>query len=667
MNTGSGARLKIFLSYARADRAWAQRLIAALCPNGSEDRFEIWWDALLEGGQNFLPATEAALTGADAVVVLWSRTSIDSHWVRDEATSGRDRRRLVPISIDGTMAPLGFRQFQLIDMSAWNGAPDVADVHKVIRAIHTVAGAPAPVLPSAAPTPSGQTTPRQMLDRPALDRPMLDRRLLLAGGGAALLAGAGMVGWQFRDDEARDAANRIEPGGIAVLPFRNLSGDAGEDYLAEGLAEELRTTLSLNRQLRVSGQTSSAGFRNAEGDLRAVARSLGVAHILTGSLRRSGGMIRVSARLVDGTNGFETWTQSFERDMTDLLAVEAEIATKVADALIAMLGKDPKWRANRPGGTGVAAAFDAYLKGQALYQSAAGERSDRQALAAFEAAIAADPAYAAAHAARARVLMVIANSQADGPARNSDLALAAARQAITLAPDMPEGHAALGFILMSRLDMAAARAPYARSMELGFGNAAILAGFAEYAANMGETGAARTAIERALGLDPLNAAMFRSAAIVDYAARDWPAAAKHLRTALSLNPAIGSAHRMLGDIALIGGDVATAQAEYGQEPGKLGRLRSLAISEARTNGQAAGEARLAEMVAAFGDNSLYQQAQVLAQWGRNDAALAVLEKAVASGDAGLALAGHDPMLDPIRQDGRFVAILQRLGLAPPRP
>lgn len=650
----AGARLKIFLSYARADQAWARRLIDALHPAGREPRFEIWWDALLEGGENFLPTTEAALTGADAVVVLWSRTSIDSHWVRDEATSGRDRRRLVPISIDGSMAPLGFRQFQLIDMATWNGAPDADAVEKVIRAILAVAGVPepAPVLP----TPSVPPAPR---------RPQVNRRLLLAGGGAVLLAAAGLAGWQFRGG-GDDAERAVTPGSIAVLPFRNLSGDPGQTYLAEGLAEELRTTLSLNRQLRVSGQTSSAGFRDADGDLRSVASTLGVAHVLTGSMRRAGNVVRVSARLVDGATGFETWTQSFERGADDLLAVEAEIATKVTDALIAMLGSDPDWRARRPGGTSNAAAFDAYLKGQSLYQSAAGASSDQQALAAFDAAIAADPAYAAAHAARARVLMFIANSQADGPARNSDLALAAARRAINLAPDMPEGHAALGFILMSRLDLAAARAPHMRSMELGFGNAAILAGYAEYAANMGEFAAARGAMERALGLDPLNAAMFRSAAIVEYAAHDWPAAAKQLRTALSLNSGIGSAHRMLGDIALIGGDVAGAAAAYRQEPSKLGRLRSLAIAEARLSGPAAGEARLAEMVAAFGNNSLYQQAQVLAQWGRRDAALAMLERALANGDAGLALAGHDPMLDPIRQDGRFAAILARLGWAPSR-
>ena len=103
----------VFVSYSRGDQKRAMPVIAGLEKAG----FRVWWDGLLEGGDTFLPTTEAALEGADAVVVIWSKTSVASHWVRDEATVGRDRRRLVPLSLDGSEAPLGFRQFQLIDIA----------------------------------------------------------------------------------------------------------------------------------------------------------------------------------------------------------------------------------------------------------------------------------------------------------------------------------------------------------------------------------------------------------------------------------------------------------------------------------------------------------------------------------------------------------------------
>uniref|UniRef100_UPI0013DAD669 toll/interleukin-1 receptor domain-containing protein n=1 Tax=Sandarakinorhabdus rubra TaxID=2672568 RepID=UPI0013DAD669 len=176
MSEETEKRLKLFLSYARADRAWAERLIHALEAAGAG--FDIWWDALLEGGENFLPTTEAALNGADVVVVLWSETSVASHWVRDEATTGRDRRRLVPISIDGSLPPLGFRQFQVIDMAGWPGKAD-ALLGRVISAVHGVAGSEAP----AAPKRAGRADPARA--KPA----RIDRRLLLAGGGLALAGG----------------------------------------------------------------------------------------------------------------------------------------------------------------------------------------------------------------------------------------------------------------------------------------------------------------------------------------------------------------------------------------------------------------------------------------------------------------------------------------------
>ena len=639
------APLRLFISYSRADQAIAMPVINGLEQAG----FAVWWDGLLEGGDNFLPTTQAALENADAVVVLWSKIAIDSHWVRDEATVGRDRRRLVPLSIDGSLPPLGFRQFQVIDISGWNGKPADPLFARITSAIAAVSGTPAAA--------SSRTTlsPARQMPAPA----STNRRNLLIGG-AALAAAGGVAGWRWlRPDAIVEAANSV-----AVLPFRNLSGNPDKDYFAEGLAEELRVTLSLNRQLLVSGAASAGGFRAVDADARQIARALGVSNLLMGSVRQTAGQVRIAARLIDGRTGFERWSQAFDRTMADVLAVQAEIATTVADALISTMAKDDDWQAQRPGSTRDAAAFDAFAKGLALYQMGTGVETDVQALTAFDTAIARDPKYAAAFAARARTLAAIAN-QESSIARGNKLrgdALASARKAIALAPDLAEGHAALGFLFMGQLDIASARPAYQRSFELGLGNASILSAFAEYSTHIGEFANSAAAIGRAKRLDPLNPSVFRNAGLLAIATRDYAAARTPLETALALNPRAGIVHRMLGDIALVSGDAAAARRHFAAEPSRLSKLRGLAIADARLSGPAAGEAQMALLIKEFGEGGLYQQVEVLAQWGRIAPALDALERALELRDSGLILAGNDPLLDPLRRQPRFQAVLARLGL-----
>jgi TolB-like protein/Tfp pilus assembly protein PilF len=647
-SAGDPPRQQLFFSYSRTDQKAALPMIRALERQG----YHVWWDGLLEGGDNFLPTTEAALQKADAVVVLWSKTSIDSHWVRDEATVGRDRRRLVPLSMDGSLPPLGFRQFQVIDVSKWSGKSDPNGVmRRIASAIAMVSG------DSAAPSAGGQArqTPGGLSAGSGLNR-----RALLIGGGVLAAAAAGVAAWRLLPAETPDSAAQS----IAVLPFRSLSENSDKDYFAEGLAEELRTTLSLNNQLLVSGAASVGNFRTAEADPRQIAHTLGVANLLMGTVRQTADQVRITARLVDGTTGLERWTQAFDRAVADVLAVQAEIAATVADALISTLAKDEGWKAQRPGGTSNAAAFDAFVKGNALYQLGASRETDNQALAAYDQAIARDSRYAAAHAARARTLAAIANTETSVARANrlrSD-ALASARKAIALAPEMPDAHAALGFLLMGQLDIRSAEPAYRRSFERGLGNASILSAFAEFCGNIGDFTAANAAIRRAERLDPLNPSVFRNAGMIAFAARDYAAARAQLETALSLNPRQGIVHRVLGDIAWVTGDPAAARAHYAAEPSRLSKLRGLAIADARLSGQAAGDAQMARLVQEYGEGGLYQQVQVLAQWGRIAPALDALERALAVRDSGLVLAVHDPLLDPLRAEPRFQAVLAQLGL-----
>lgn len=629
--------LTVFLSYDRDDEHKAQTFVSALESQG----FSIWWDGLISGGFAFADRIEEALTECDVVVVLWSINSSHSHWVRDEASHGRDRNRLVPVSIDGTKAPLGFQQIQSLDLSSWPGGVDAPEFQQLCRSIRSVAGVPAGV---------------------AIGRrraPHLSRRQTLVGGGitAAVLVGvsAGVI-W-VRGDRATEATR------IAVLPFRNLSGDPRQDYFSDGLAEELRATLSQADQLEVAAQTSSDSFRDAEANAKSMAKALSVAYLIEGSVRRSSEAVRVLARIVDGKTGFDKWTQTFDRKGSDSFAVQSDIAAFVTDALLADLAEDER-PSERIGGTKKAEAFDAFLRGAAAYRLAAGRDSDFEALNQFDRAISIDPDYAAAHAARSRALTVIANNYA-AKAEIPDYyrrAIAAARSAIRLAPNLAEGHSALGFVLFNgQLDAKGAAVPYQRSYELGYGNAEILSAYANFAGRIGQFDEGREAIARAQQLDPLNPTVFRNAGLLEYAARNFVAAENQFRVALSINSKSRNVRAALGDIALVRGDLNAARSHFLEEGDSGSRLRGLAIVDMKLGDSAAAEAHYAGLIKEGGETVHYQRAQVLAQWGRKDDALAHLEQALALRDAGLVRLRNDPLLDPLREDARFAKIARTIG------
>lgn len=644
---------KVFLSYCRSDQAEAARIAAALSQAG----LDVWWDHLIEGGASFARSIESALEDSDTVVVLWSARAIESDWVLDEAARGRDLRKLVPATLDGTLAPLGFRQYHTIDLTRWCEGRDDDAIAALVRGIAALKAEGTPHLPrSVAP---GKSKPSRM---------NLSRRRLLLGAVIALpvLGGGGLAWRHFAAGGSPTSGNSV-----AVLPFDNLNGDAAQDYFSDGLSEEVRSTLARNHALRVMAKSSSSQFRSRDRDATEIAAELGVAYLLDGSVRRSGETVRVSADLIDGNTGFSRWSQVFERRVTDVFAVQSEIAYAVADALSAHVGGEamPRESLAAVGGTTNADALDAYLRGRSLYDLSVDEATDRAALGLFDLALAADPDFAAAHAARARSLTAIANQygRTDELAALYTAAIAAAERAIALAPELAEAHSTLGFTLFQgRLDARAARAPFERSLQLGAGEATVLARFALFAARTGRHGAAQDALAPALLRDPLNPLIHRAAGGIAYAARNFDAALSPLRKALSMNQKLSRAHATIGDALLNLGDIDGALAAYAKEPSNDMRLTGLAIAHRRA-GQPREAAVAQAELDAIGERVLYQQAQVLAQRGDVAPALRSLERARALGDSGLIYARNDPFLDPLRSEPRFARVLDSLGFeaAPP--
>jgi TolB-like protein len=647
--TTTPRKATVFLSYARADKDRAVTLVQALQAAG----LEVWWDTLIEGGAEFARTIEAALHTCDAVVVVWSRASVGSDWVLDEAAKGRDLRKLVPVSLDGIEPPMGFRRYHSINLAGWDGGTQSPEVQAVVRGVMALDGrsspAPVPVHTSSAAPPS---TSR--------------RRLLVAAAGVAIAGVAGALVWR-RGGDARKA--RTGGNSVAVLPFQNLSGDPGQAYFSDGLAEEVRATLARNASLLVMAQASSAKFRDREDDAQAIADQLGVTYLLAGSVRRAGERVRVAADLIDGHSGFSRWSQTFERRLDDIFGVQSEIATTVAAEIIARVEtggatQKPGHQTADSGGTQDLAAFDAYLRGRALYDLSVDEASELAALAQFDAAIAADPAFARAHAARARSLTAIANQYANLDRRNGlyDAAIASAERAIGLAPDLADAHSTLGFTLFQgQLDAKAARAPFERSAATGSGEATVMARYAQYCARVGRDREATAAMQRAVLLDRLNPLIHRAAASVEYAASRYAESLPPLRQALAMNPKMSRSHASMGDALLMLGRLPEARTEYLAEPAADFRLAGLAIVEHRLGKTTEARAALTKLLAERGDQALYQQGQVYAQLTEHDTAIERLEQARVAGDSGLIYARNDPFLDPLRDDPRFARILQSIG------
>lgn len=630
----SGDKPFVFVSYARGDRPAAVRIIGMLEDAG----FPVWWDDLIDGGERFGPRIGEALDTARAVMVLWSKASVESHWVKDEATRGIERGCLVPVTIDGSEPPLGFRQFHCIDLSRGAIGGNGPDAQMLFRALGSLFGR------AANPVPV-RTPPRRAIGR---------RTMLASGAGAALaLGGFGL--WRHFGT-SRPSANTL-----AVLPFQNIGGDPARQYFSDGLAAELRAQLSRNPLLSVMGQASSEEFREAKASGRAIATKLGVAYLLDGNVRVAGDVVRIAVELIEGISGFSKWSNSYERPLNNILQIQQEIAEAISVALAVKLSGPAAQTRRESGGTDNPAAFDAFLRGKTLFESQKDEDSDRGALARFGAAIALDGRYAAARAARARTLAAIGNQYVQGAERRAIYAesIAEAERAIRDAPEFADGYAALGYgLFYGQLDVLAANAPYEKAYLYGQGNPDVLSRYALYQARRRQFARSYPAMARAQALDPLNPSIFKTDGLIRFANGDFEGAIVAARRALEINPERGTLHGDIGNALLMLNRIAEAEAAFVREKVGLLSIPGRAFVAQRRGDRAGVTRALQELVTEFGDNGLYQQAQVLAQAGRPGEAIAALEHARAMQDSGLVLMLNDPFLRPLAQEPRFTALLK---------
>jgi TolB-like protein len=394
----------IFISYARPDRDRIAQLGAVLEQAGCT----VWWDRHIDGGAAFARAIETELESSRVVIVAWSKAALQSDWVKDEAAAARDQGKLLPVSLDGAMAPLGFRQYHVLDLSTWNGEPSSPAVTDLLRSLEArLRGTTSLAPPAAMSLAAGQSA--------APSRSGLKRRTL-ALAGLAIVALLGVAAFLLRGDGTSATAAKTAATGpaaaaavapeaendksIAVLPFADFSAARDQQWFADGLAEEILNALTRVPDLRVSARTSSFRYKDSTLGVPQIAAELGVAHVLEGSIRSTPQRIRVTAQLIRAVDGFHLWSQTYDRDPADMIEIQEDIARSIALALQTTM--DPQALADMAKvGTRSVEAYQAYIRGVAI-RGKSGDGVVAESYEYFEAARALDPGFAAAHADAAR-------------------------------------------------------------------------------------------------------------------------------------------------------------------------------------------------------------------------------------------------------------------------
>jgi adenylate cyclase len=369
---------KVFLSYAREDAPAAKELAECIGRAGHQ----VWWDRQIQGGSRFATEIDRELKDAQAVVVLWSTASVESAWVQDEAAEGRDSGRLVPVTLGACRPPLGFRQFHTVELGDWDSRSEPDAASELLQAIEKI-----------------------------------------AGNGAA--------------EHSQHVAADDKPGQgltICVLPFVNMSGDPEQEYFSDGITEDIITDLSKVSALMVIARNTAFTFKGRVMDVKEVAKALDVTHVLEGSVRKAGSRVRITAQLIDGGTGGHVWADRYDRDLTDIFAIQDEISKAIVQALRVKLLPQEK-KAIEARGTSSVEAYNLYLmaRQQWITGSSGDIRRDETIVRICKQALSFDQNYAQAWA-----LMALAQSQLRMWHARDENALPAAERALEIDPTLAE-------------------------------------------------------------------------------------------------------------------------------------------------------------------------------------------------------------------------------------
>ncbi len=370
----------IFISYARSTEGQARQIAEALRGLG----YAVWRDDELPAHRAYAEVIEERLQAARVVIVIWSAEAVKSAWVQSEADHAREDRKLVQLTIDGSKLPMPFDRIQCADMTGWTGDLEAHGWKKVVASVAE-----------------------------------------LGGGGARSASPARL----------QAAVRKLS---VCVLPFANMSGDPEQEYFSDGISEDIITDLSKVSALSVTARNTAFQFKGKSVDVPQVARQLGVSHVLEGSVRKAGNRVRITAQLIDGASGNHLWAERYDRELTDIFALQDEISEAIVGALKLKLLPEEK-AAIEQRGTDNVDAYNLYLMARSYWL--AGNSGDPRQLEAIERltrrAVDLDPGYALAWALTAQAQYNLQRRHG----RAGDGGQAALDSALALNPDLAEARA----------------------------------------------------------------------------------------------------------------------------------------------------------------------------------------------------------------------------------
>ena len=541
------------------------------------------------------------------------------------------------------------------------------------RFIQTVTGTGyrliAPLTDAAAAKPAARPELQSPSSKMPIPRPSPRRSLITTGVALGLMAiVGGYAAWSATRSRSPASTERVM---LAVLPFENLTGDAGQDYFSEGLTEEMITQLGRlePQRLGVIARTSVIHYKQHQVPVEQVGRELGVQYVLEGSVRRDSDRVRIAAQLIQVQDQTHLWAQNYDRQLEDLLQMQAEIAHEIADEIQLTLGQER--RAPRVGPVRVPASYedyDLYLKGRFFWNKRNPE-GFRQAVAWFEQAVEKDPNYARAYAGLADSYAMMSGY---GLVRANDYmpkARAAALTAMQIDDSLAEAHSSLAVIVQNYdWDWQKADKEFRRAIQLNPNYATAHQWYAESLAFQGRFDDALAESERARQLDPLSLIIAADNGAILYFSRQYDRAIERFRAVLDRDPGFTRAHLVIA-----------AYVQKGEVEAALADLNNWR----RTTDGPWTWAWEAYVYGRAGENlkarrALQQLRQVNRSWQLDpeefldlayaglddkDKWLSWLQKACQEHSSVLADIKVDPIYDPLRSDPRFQDVLRHIGLS----
>jgi eukaryotic-like serine/threonine-protein kinase len=497
---------------------------------------------------------------------------------------------------------------------------------------------------------------------PSRIRWLLGARSVAIAAALVLLVAApmGLHLWRSRN---RKMSTLVNNPSIAVLPFVDMSPGKDQEYFSDGLSEELINDLAQVPGLKVVARSSSFQFKGRNEDLRTVGSKLGVANILEGSIRREGDRVRITAELTKVDDGFELWSETYDRKIGDILDVEDEIGRAATSALQVKLLTSGAAVSARTQGTNPE-AYQAYLQGKYFFGRSEGKSDFESALAYADQAIKQDANYAPAWVLRSNVLSVMAaDASTDIAESYRRQAHDDAKHAIALNPNLAMGYLALGWTQMiDDWDWERAEASLKKAAELEPGSVEVLRYRSALYRTLGRQDEAIELYKQVVSLDPLRARSYSSLAGQLYFAGRYDEALAMLQRALELNPQKEGDHHIWGLILLAQGHPQQALTEVEREPREIWKLFGRALAYQALGRSQDSVTALNQLIIKYHQDSAYQIAEVYAYRGETDKAFEWLLRAYQQRDAGMLSVKADPLLRSLHYDPRYADMLRKMRL-----